>query len=115
MTDDMGDAMIKFLDQGQPIDGLYAVTDGMALGAYHAIRKKGLSIPHDISVFGVGDSDISPFFDPPLSVVGVHRNELGRETSRLLLRQIENARTSPILVEIPVQPILRESSDPAKE
>ncbi len=108
------DATMKFLNQGNSVDGLYAVTDGMALGAYHAIRKKGLSIPRDIAVFGVGDYDISPFFDPPLSVVGVQRSELGRETSRLLLRQIEDAKASPLLVDIPVQPIIRESTDQPK-
>lgn len=108
------DATVKFLDQGNHLDGLYAVTDGMALGAYHAIREKGLTIPKDVSVFGVGDYDISPFFDPPLSVVGVRRDELGRETSRLLLRQIENGSSAPLLVEIPVQPILRDSSDQSK-
>lgn len=103
-------AMLTFLDTGERIDGLYAVTDAMALGAYHAIKERGLRIPQDIAVVGVGDYDISAFFDPPLSVVGVQRNELGREASRLLWRQLEQAGRPPLKVEIPVQTVLRAST-----
>lgn len=104
------EAMIRFLDQHERIDGLYAVTDGMALGAYHAIKEKDLSIPKDIAVVGVGDYDISAFFDPPLSVVGVQRSELGKEASRLLMRQLEEPGLPPLKVEIPVESVMRAST-----
>jgi LacI family transcriptional regulator len=103
-------AVIRFLERGERIDGLYAVTDGMALGAYHAIKEKGLSIPTDIAVVGVGDYEISAFFDPPLSVVGGQRSELGKEASRLLMRQLEEPGLPPLKVEIPVQAIMRAST-----
>lgn len=104
------DAMIRFLEAGERLDGLYAVTDGMALGAYHAIKKKGRAIPGDIAVVGVGDYEISAFFDPPLSVVGVQRSELGKEASRLLMRQLEEPGLPPLKVEIPVEPVMRAST-----
>lgn len=104
------DAMIQFLKRGDRIDGLYTVTDSMALGAYHAIKQKGLRIPADIAVVGVGDYDISAFCDPPLSVVGVERINLGREVSRLLLRQLAPAGLPPLRVEIPVHTVLRAST-----
>ena len=104
------DAMIRFLERGGRVDGLYAVTDGMALGAYHAIKGRGLSIPDDIAVVGVGDYDISAFFGPPLSVVGVQRSELGKEAGRLLMRQLEEPGLPPLKVEIPVQSVMRAST-----
>lgn len=104
------EATLRYLDAGERIDGLYAVTDGMALGAYHAIKEKGLRIPQDIAVVGVGDYDISAFFDPPLTVAGVQRDELGREASRLLWRQLEQAGRPPLKVEVPVQTVLRAST-----
>jgi len=104
------DAMIRFLDREEKIDGLYAVTDGMALGAYHAIKEKGFSIPKDIAVVGVGDYEISAFFDPPLSVVGVQRGELGKEAGRLLMRQLEEPGRPPLKVEIPVESVMRAST-----
>jgi len=104
------DAMLRHLRRGGRLDGLYAVTDGMALGAYHAIKEKGMGIPGDIAVVGVGDYDISAFFDPPLSVVGVQRTELGREAGRLLMRQLEEPGLPPLKVEIPVEAVLRAST-----
>ncbi len=102
--------MIRFLALGKRIDGLYTVSDSMALGAFHAIKEKGLRIPNDIAVVGVGDYEISAFFDPPLSVVGVQRSDLGKEASRLLLRQLEQGGQSPLKVEIPVLSVLRAST-----
>lgn len=85
------EAMTRFLQDGNHrIDGLYTVTDGEALGAYHAIREAGKRVPADIAVIGVGDYDISPYFDPPLSTVGVPHSELGRAAARLLLQQLRN-------------------------
>lgn len=85
------EAMTRFLQKkGNDIDGLYTVTDGKALGAYHAIREAGKRVPDDIAVIGVGDYDISPYFDPPLSTVGVPHSELGRAAARLLLQRLRN-------------------------
>ncbi|MDZ4803156.1 MAG: LacI family DNA-binding transcriptional regulator [Bryobacteraceae bacterium] len=105
------EAMARFLKRGDKIDGLYAVTDGMALGAYHALKGYGLEIPRDVAVVGTGDYDISGFFDPPLSVVGVERSKLGEEACRLLLRQLEQPGVAPLKVEIPVHIILRASTE----
>ncbi|MBL9214158.1 MAG: LacI family DNA-binding transcriptional regulator [Opitutaceae bacterium] len=104
------EAMTRFLQKGGRIDGLYAVTDGLALGAYQALKGRRLGIPADVAVVGVGDYDISDYFDPPLSVAGVERRELGREASRLLLRQLEQPGLPPLKVEIPVEPVWRAST-----
>ncbi len=39
-------------------------------------------------MIGVGDYDIAPFFDPPLSSVGVSHKELAEQASQLLFRQL---------------------------
>ena len=57
-----------------------------------------------------GDYEISPFFDPPLSVVSVSRKLLGSEASRLLLRQLGPNPNPPTKVEIPVEATLRAST-----
>ena len=105
------DAMIEFLGKGARIDGLYAVNDALALGAYRAIKEKGLAIPQDIAVVGVGDSEIAPFLDPPLSSVGAQRDQIGREAARLLLRQLHRPETARLQVKIPVVTSLRRSTE----
>jgi LacI family transcriptional regulator len=99
-----------FFDSGGKIDGLYTVTDGKALGAYHAIRQAGMSIPDDIAVIGVGDYDISKFFDPPLSCVGVPHSELGRSAARLLLQRLRRSDLAVNRVELGFEQHLRAST-----
>lgn len=81
-------AVTQFLKTGGRCNGLYAVSDALALGAYRAIKEHGLNIPRDISVLGVGDYEIAPFFDPPLSAIGPSHKELAAQASRLLFQQL---------------------------
>lgn len=104
------DAMRRFLKHHRDIDGLYTVTDGKALGAYHAIKEAGLRVPDDIAVVGVGDYDISQYFDPPLSSVGVPHSELGREAARLLLKRLRSPALGPETVELEIEQHLRAST-----
>jgi len=103
-------AVALALKKERAIDGLYAVTDGKALGAYHAIEESGLSIPADIAVIGVGDYAISRFFSPPLSCVGVAHSELGRVAAQLLMRRLRNVGQSDDRIELNFEEHLRAST-----
>jgi DNA-binding LacI/PurR family transcriptional regulator len=49
--------------------GLVCGSDLMALGAIRAARRRGLSVPHDVSVIGFDDSPLIAFTDPPLTTL----------------------------------------------
>ena len=104
------EAMTRFFAAGGECDSVYAVTDSLALGAYHAIKRRKLGIPDDIAVIGVGDYETAPFFDPPLSSVGVSRSQFGEASSRLLLELLARPGDERVRVELPVQTVLREST-----
>ena len=104
------EAMRSFLKRGPEIDGLYAVSDALALGAYRALKEHGLKIPSDVAVVGVGDYEISPFFDPPLTSVGVSHQALAEEASRLLLLQLGGVGAARPTVTVPLAETLRASS-----
>jgi LacI family transcriptional regulator len=104
------EAMRKFLKNSTAVDGLYTVSDALALGAYRAIKERGLSIPRDIAVVGMGDYEIAPFFDPPLSSVGVSHKELARHASNLLLRQLGRDAKAGEKIVVPVVNMIRASS-----
>jgi alanine racemase len=44
-------------------------SDLMALGAIRAARRRGLRVPHDLSVIGFDDSPLIAFTDPPLTTL----------------------------------------------
>lgn len=103
------EAMRHFLSQKEKIDGLYAVTDGMALGAYHAIKATSLKIPRDIAVVGAGDYDFSPLLDPSLATVGADQQKQGMAAVHMLMDLIHLRSTRQSEVSIPVEVISRDS------
>jgi LacI family transcriptional regulator len=105
------DAVKTFLQKRPQVDGIYAVSDALALGAYHAIKEHRLRIPKDMAVVGVGDYAIAPFFDPPLACVGVSHGALADEACAMLTRQLRQSARPDERVTIPVSEVLRDSLD----
>jgi LacI family transcriptional regulator len=67
-TEAGGHAAFKKLLPAKP-DALFAASDSMAVGAIHAAREAGLSIPEDLAVVGFDDLPISNGFDINLTTV----------------------------------------------
>jgi LacI family transcriptional regulator len=103
------DVMMSYLSKNQ-CDGLYSITDSLAVGAYMAIKKNKLRIPEDIAVIGTGDVSVSEYLDPPLSTFTRSQYNMHEEAVRLLLRQMIGEISSPTQIIIPVIPVLREST-----
>ena len=101
--------MRKHLRQRNRADGVFAVTDNLAIGGYHAVREAGLSIPNDLCFVGVGDSDASPYLEPPLTCVGSSEDALHSEAARLLLRAFSGD-PAPEPVELALQTSVRRST-----
>lgn len=96
----------EFYAQGCKIDGLFAVTDSLALGAYHAIKSRGYSVPKDVAVVGVGDYELAEYFDPPLTTVAGANDAMVAEAVPLLFRLLRGEKDAPgeVLVVPPVFP-----------
>jgi LacI family repressor for deo operon, udp, cdd, tsx, nupC, and nupG len=60
-------ASTKLLDAGAT--AIISGSDLMALGAVRAARRRGLSVPGDLSVVGFDDSPLTAFTDPPLTTL----------------------------------------------
>ncbi len=104
------DAMRAWLRSGERCDGLYAVSDALAMGAYQALREHGLAIPRDVAVIGVGDYQVAPFFDPPLSCIGVSHAELAALASRQLIQALTSPDAPPETIHASLQENLRGST-----
>lgn len=81
-------------------------------GVLRAIRVRGLRIPEDISVVGVGDSELAELYSPPISVARWDQGEIGRSAARLLLSRIAKGPASPPeRVLLPTEFVQRDSMD----
>ncbi|GAA2558255.1 LacI family DNA-binding transcriptional regulator [Winogradskya consettensis] len=63
-------------------------SDLMALGAIRAARRRGLSVPRDISVVGFDDSPLIAFTDPPLTTLRQPVAAMGNAAIRQLVDEI---------------------------
>lgn len=93
-----------FLASGHKLDGLFAVNDSLAIGAYQAIKQSGRRIPADVAVVGVGDYELAEYFDPPLTTVAGANEAMVAEAVPLLFRILRGEKDAPkeVLVVPPV-------------
>ena len=104
------EALRAHLGAGRPCDGLYAVTDVLALGAYQAIKNAGKKIPRDIAVVGVGDHEHADFFDPPLTCVGPSNDTIVEQVVTQLFHLMAHRRVKPVEIFVPPSVVRRASA-----
>lgn len=104
----------QLLDRSIEFDGVFGVTDAVALGAIVALKDAGKSIPDDVAVAGFSDWSISSVLDPPLSTISQPSEEMGTLAAKLLLKEIaamkEEVEFSPETIVLRTQLKTRASS-----
>ena len=78
-------AAATLLDSRPDVTGLVAANDLIALGAYQAIRDRGLEVGLDISVTGYNDMMLLDMIQPSLTSIRVPYREMGSEGAGVLL------------------------------
>lgn len=93
----------------------FCANDAIAFGVMRALREKNIKVPHDIRVVGFDNVEMTEFFVPQLTSVGIPRRRLGEQAISILIERIEGKRDYPIQVKLPFELIERESSRKDKE
>lgn len=65
-------AMCHLIDSGIAFDGVFAVSDVLAMSAILALKENGLQVPGQVSVVGYDDISLAAYYNPPLTTV--HQN-----------------------------------------
>jgi LacI family transcriptional regulator len=82
-------ALAGILSSGQPVTAVLGGNDGIAYGAWRALRRAGLRVPDDVSVVGFDDVQEASWTDPPLTTVRVPTHEVGVACARMLLEKLK--------------------------
>lgn len=77
------------LDMPNPPTAIFCFNDRMAMGAYEAVRERGLRIPQDISIVGFDDDELASYLDPPLTTVILPHDAMARWAVDQLLEKGE--------------------------
>ncbi|WP_459710325.1 LacI family DNA-binding transcriptional regulator [Actinophytocola sp. KF-1] len=83
------------LAAGLTLDGIFAVTDEVAIGALSALHDAGLRVPDDVQLAGFDNLEISRHLTPGLTTVDPDRPTMVAEALRLLRRQFEDKNAEP--------------------
>ena len=82
-------------------------------GVLRAARDLGLSVPRDLSVLSVGDTDLAAVHTPAITALRWSLEDVGRAAAELLLQRLRgdvgHAQSRALL---PVDLVLRESCAP---
>ncbi len=105
-------AMEKLLSADELPDAVFAASDVMAIAAMAAIEKAGLSVPNDIAIVGYDDVPWANIVTPRLTTIRQDAQMQGIAAAEGLLRMIIDPESSPIELLVPVELIVRESSQP---
>jgi LacI family transcriptional regulator len=108
-------AMGELLQRAPDIDGVFASSDQIALGALRAIEASGRSVPDDISIVGFDNMPESEFFRPALTTVHQGLAEAGRAAVGAVHQMIEagserGTMGAPMLTSIEPELVIRGSA-----
>jgi LacI family transcriptional regulator len=84
-------ALAGILASGKPFTAVVGGNDGIAYGAWRALRRAGLGVPGDVSVVGFDDVQEAAWTDPPLTTVRVPTHEVGVSCAKMLLQKLKTA------------------------
>lgn len=85
-------ATMEIMQQPDPPTALFCYNDRMAMGAYDALRKLGLSIPGDVAVVGFDNQElIAAHLYPALTTMKLPHYEMGQWAVEHLLHLIDHS------------------------
>ncbi|RAV28557.1 LacI family DNA-binding transcriptional regulator [Sinomicrobium soli] len=70
-------------------DGIFCITDHIALGTISYLNDAGIPVPGQVSVMGFSNWMITPYIKPHLSTVDQPSTQMGKESASLLINEIE--------------------------
>lgn len=104
------EAMLEVIASGLPVDGVFAVTDVVALGALSALADSGLRVPDDVQLAGFDNLDMSRFIPPGITSVDVNHKGVAQAAVELLHRQMSGWTGPAEHVVAPVRLVVRGST-----
>jgi LacI family transcriptional regulator len=77
-------------------DAIFVLNDGLALPALEALAQRGIRVPDDVAVMGMGDLPLTGHQGISLSTVREPCEEMGHEAAETILKLIAHPKRAPI-------------------
>lgn len=104
---------LALLSMPEPPTAFLCLGTRILAGVLQALRHSGRSIPQDVSVVSIGDTDLSQLFSPSITSLTWDLAAVGTACAELLLRRIGvGGQTKHERILITTQMVLRQSCGP---
>jgi DNA-binding LacI/PurR family transcriptional regulator len=104
--------MRQLLQHTPDIDGVFACSDLMAIGAMEALREHSRRVPEDVSVVGFDDVPLAEHCSPPLTTIRQNISKAGEVMVHNLVQYLQDGIISRTI--LPVELVVRKSSVPKR-
>lgn len=102
--------LADLLQRHPGIDAVFCSSDVIAQGALTEATARGLSIPHDLKVFGFGDLDFAAHTHPALTTVRIDGTAIGRQAARFILDRAAGLTPAQRIVDLGFSLVQRDSA-----
>lgn len=104
----------QIIEEHADIDGIFAITDLVAVGVLAYFNENKINVPEQVAVIGFSNWFMSQVLTPKLSTVDQPSHEMGIASFNLLLEEMnchkEGIPFTPRIIELETSVIVRESS-----
>jgi len=105
-----GEKILQLLEHSPAPTAVFCYNDMTAIGALRALKRRGVRVPHDLSLIGFDNILFATYVDPPLTTIAQPMFEMGQSAMQMALTLIQdpNAAIKDILIQGKL--IVREST-----
>ncbi len=100
----------QMFSSGRHYTALVTANDLMAIGALSACAENGVTIPRDLAIVSLDNTDFATTVNPNLTSIDMMQAAIGENAAILLMERIEQGRTYSKIVRLEPRLIVRESS-----
>lgn len=104
------DAAQRIFSEEKLPDCLFCATDSMALGAMRYLTERGIKIPQEVMITGVGDSPLCDVAAVPLTSAHLHYRTAGANAADMLLSAVRRGETVPKTTKLDFEIVERAST-----
>ena len=104
------EAVKKYIESGEILDGLVCTTDALAIGAVIGLQEKHLSVPEQVKITGFDDSLLAALYHPSISSIRQFVSLVAEKTVSLLFTMMDGKMPDSMHNILPVRMIERDST-----
>jgi LacI family transcriptional regulator len=105
-------ALLEILDSPHRPTAVFCANDVLAIGALNAAKRRGISLPEDLTVIGYDDMEMSAWEVFDLTTVRQGTEAMAVTAAELLLRRMEDPGAEVRRVVVPPELVLRSTDGP---